>query len=146
MHTIFKVFWPTAPAGRTPRGPCSNTAPSSLRMEVNQPPHLPDSSSSTIYNTVVTCVLNFMLNVTMKADLLNQIITLKAALAAMTIIASSRITSGLGPQATRVVEVEKFSNEEHVLPVIFYPTVQMFGVSEISFIFQRINVYSASMQ
>ncbi len=47
MHTIFKVFRPTAPAGRTPRGPCSNTAPSSLRMVLNQPPHLPDFSSST---------------------------------------------------------------------------------------------------
>lgn len=49
MHTKFKVFRPTAPAGRTPRGPCSNTAPSSLRMVLNQPPHLPDFSSSTIY-------------------------------------------------------------------------------------------------
>lgn len=93
MHTIFKVFRPTAPAGRTPLGPCSNTAPSSLRMELNQPPHLPDLSNSTIYIsrggvwcTVLKeicyyfdfkCVLTFTFNVGMKAYLLNHKFTLK---------------------------------------------------------------------
>lgn len=49
MYTIFKAFQPTAPAGLTPRGPCSNTAPSSLRVEFNQPPYLPLPSRSTTY-------------------------------------------------------------------------------------------------
>lgn len=106
MYTIFKVFRPTAPVGRTPRGPSSNTAPSSLRVELNQPPHLPDSSSSTIYisrgGTVVSVhlLLSFMLNVPMKVDLLNENITLKTDSAALTVIASSMIISGLFSEAS----------------------------------------------
>lgn len=36
--TILSVLEPTAPAGRIPLGPCSNTAPSDLRVDHSQPP------------------------------------------------------------------------------------------------------------
>lgn len=47
--TILRVFRPTAPAGRIPLGPCSNTPPSDLLVDHSQPPkRLLDSSKMTL--------------------------------------------------------------------------------------------------
>lgn len=46
--TILSVLCPTAPPGRIPLGPCSNTAPSDLLVDHNQPPkRLFDSNTMT---------------------------------------------------------------------------------------------------
>lgn len=46
--TMLRVLCPTAPAGLIPRGPCSNTAPSDLLVELSQPPtRLLDSNKMT---------------------------------------------------------------------------------------------------
>lgn len=46
--TILSVLRPTAPAGRIPLGPCSNTAPSDLLVDHSQPPkRLLDSNKMT---------------------------------------------------------------------------------------------------
>lgn len=46
--TMLSVLRPTAPAGRTPLGPCSNTAPSDLLVDHSQPPkRLVDSNTMT---------------------------------------------------------------------------------------------------
>lgn len=45
---MLRVLRPTAPAGRIPLGPCSNTAPSGLLVELSQPPtRLLDSNKMT---------------------------------------------------------------------------------------------------
>ncbi|TNN27761.1 hypothetical protein EYF80_062091 [Liparis tanakae] len=45
---MLSVLRPTAPAGRIPRGPCSNTAPSALLVDHSQPPkRLLDSITNT---------------------------------------------------------------------------------------------------
>ncbi len=118
MHTISKCFRPTAPAGRTPRGPCSNTAPSSLRMVLNQPHisrflqqhNLHQQRRSVMYSLRghcyyfdLKCVLTFMINVVMKADLLNPNFTLKLQQLQQQwpFIASSMITSCLDPEVSK---------------------------------------------
>lgn len=46
--TMLRTLRPTAPAGRIPLGPCSNTAPSDLLVELSQPPtRLLDSNKIT---------------------------------------------------------------------------------------------------